>query len=220
MSVHARLRRTTVMLVAASMLLALGSAELVARASGPRPLGPGELVWWDQFRQQKLVELMNLISLDGPRLGGGELTPGFETPKPVPANSQQLGFAWPTGSLAVATSFFGYRRDPLAPGVAQFHHGLDIRCTYGSPIRSAHHGTVLAMGQSAVYGNWVLVGHDYGFKTFYGHLASVGVPRGKQVARGQTIAACGSTGRSTGAHVHFEVRHAQSVYDPLAFLPR
>jgi murein DD-endopeptidase MepM/ murein hydrolase activator NlpD len=220
MSVRLKRPRATLLIVA-TIVFALSSAELVARASGPRPLGAGELVWWDEFRQGKLVELMKLIAVDGPiRLGGGELAPGFKTPEPVPASSQHLGFIWPVGSGAEITSRFGYRRDPLNPRVAQFHHGLDIRCSIGETIRSAHHGVVAGSGFSAVYGNWVIVDHDYSFRTFYGHLSSVTAPKGTRVARGDPIARCGATGRVTGAHLHFSVRHTQGVFDPLAFLPR
>ena len=209
-------RLTRLMLLALAPLLVVGAAGAASRATGPAVVPAEDVVWWDTYRQERLIALMSAISLE-PRLDG-ELDPLFEAPEPVPATSRRLGFAWPVGDVGEVSSGFGYRRDPMAPARAHFHHGVDIRCGYGDAIRASNDGTVSGIGYSRVFGRWVTVEHPYGFITFYGHLAAATVPEGKRVERGDRIGTCGSTGRSTGPHLHFEVRHADGRYDPFAFL--
>jgi murein DD-endopeptidase MepM/ murein hydrolase activator NlpD len=122
----------------------------------------------------------------------------------------------PTGS-PMLTSSYGYRRDPFN-GHAAFHAGLDFPGRYGQPINAAADGTVSYAGQRQGYGNVVEVTHGNGIMTRYAHLSRFAARVGQKVARGDTIGRMGSTGRSTGTHLHFEVRLNGQAVNPRPFL--
>jgi len=103
------------------------------------------------------------------------------------------------------SSSFGYRRDPFT-GRRAFHAGTDITPGYGSDVYAAIEGTVTYSGWMGGYGKLVVVTNKDGYSTRYGHLSRVNVRKGATVRQGQTLGAVGNTGRSTGAHLHFEVR--------------
>ncbi len=115
------------------------------------------------------------------------------------------------------TSSYGYRRDPFN-GLAAFHAGIDFRGTYGQPILSAADGRVSYVGVRNGYGNVVEIEHGRGFMTRYAHLSGFRTRVGESVARGQEVGRMGSTGRSTGTHLHFEVRVNGAAVDPRPFL--
>jgi murein DD-endopeptidase MepM/ murein hydrolase activator NlpD len=100
----------------------------------------------------------------------------------------------------------------------RMHEGIDIGVGYGTPIVAAASGTVIYAGWMGGYGNLVIVDHGGGIATAYGHNSSILVGYGSSVSQGQTIALSGSTGNSTGPHVHFEVRVNGSPVDPLGYL--
>lgn len=110
---------------------------------------------------------------------------------------------WPTRGWV--TSGFGYRVSPFT-GMREFHEGLDISTQMGAPVLSPANGVVVDTGRDNGYGNLVEIDHGYGIVTRFGHNSKVLVKRGEHVKRGQVIARVGSTGRSTGPHVHYEVR--------------
>jgi murein DD-endopeptidase MepM/ murein hydrolase activator NlpD len=119
------------------------------------------------------------------------------------------GFIWPvTGPL---TSGFGWRW-------GRMHEGIDIAVPTGTPVAAAASGTVIYAGWMGGYGNLVVIDHGGGVSTAYGHNSSVAAGVGQPVAQGQVIAYSGSTGHSTGPHVHFEVRVNGSPVDPLGYL--
>jgi murein DD-endopeptidase MepM/ murein hydrolase activator NlpD len=122
----------------------------------------------------------------------------------------------PTASPMLSSSY-GYRHDPFTGGGA-FHAGVDFPGAYGQPILAAAAGRVAYVGQRQGYGNVVEVDHGHGIMTRYAHLSSFGVQRGAAVTRGQPIARMGSTGRSTGTHLHFEVRVNGAPINPGRFL--
>ena len=126
----------------------------------------------------------------------------------------------PTGNPTMApmqSSSYGYRRDPFN-GHAAFHAGIDFPGRHGQPIFAAAAGRVSFVGQRSGYGNVVEISHGNGLMTRYAHLSAFSADVGRRVARGDRIAAMGSTGRSTGDHLHFEVRlHGQAV-NPRPFL--
>ena len=122
----------------------------------------------------------------------------------------------PTDGTMV-TSSYGVRADPFT-GAAAFHAGLDFTGAYGSAIRAAAAGTVAFVGQRSGYGNVVEIDHGNGLLTRYAHLSGFDTRPGAQVARGQPIARMGSTGRSTGTHLHFEVRVDGNPVNPRRFL--
>ena len=115
------------------------------------------------------------------------------------------------------TSEFGWRTHPIF-GTARFHSGLDIGGDYGMPIYAAASGTVIYAGWISGYGNAVIIDHGGGVTTLYGHDDSLNVSEGENVAQGQVIAMCGSTGNSTGPHCHFEVRENGEPVSPYGYL--
>jgi murein DD-endopeptidase MepM/ murein hydrolase activator NlpD len=115
------------------------------------------------------------------------------------------------------TSNFGYRQHPIL-GSSRFHAGTDFGVPQGTPILAADSGTVIVAEWYGGYGNAVIIDHGNGLTTLYGHCSELYVSVGQGVQRGQTIAAVGSTGLSTGPHLHFEVRQQGEPVDPLAYL--
>lgn len=119
--------------------------------------------------------------------------------------------------VAYVSSSYGYRSDPFTGGAA-FHAGLDFPGPMGSPIFAAAKGTVTFVGQRQGYGNCMEISHGNGLMTRYGHLSAFRARVGQRVDAGTMIAAMGSTGRSTGPHLHFEVRVNGQPVNPRPFL--
>lgn len=115
------------------------------------------------------------------------------------------------------SSGFGNRRDPFSGGRA-FHAGLDFAAPTGTLILSAGVGQVVFAGTRAGYGNLVEIDHGNGLVTRYGHMSAILVRAGMQISTGQVVGRVGSTGRSTGPHLHFEVRRGDAPLDPAPFL--
>jgi len=119
------------------------------------------------------------------------------------------GFSWPVSGASISSTF-GTRWGKL-------HAGIDL--TGPSNIMASAPGTVTYAGQMNGYGNIVIISHGDGYETRYGHLSSIGVSNGQSVSRGQSIGVMGNTGRSTGTHLHFEIRKSGSPQNPLSYLP-
>jgi murein DD-endopeptidase MepM/ murein hydrolase activator NlpD len=128
-----------------------------------------------------------------------------------------LPLAKPTGPDVRETSGFGVRADPFT-GEPAYHPGQDFAGAYGSAIFATAPGVVSFTGQRNGYGNVVEVDHGHGFKTRYAHLSAISVAVGQHVAAGQRVGAMGSTGRSTGTHLHYEVWVDGKPQNPLRFL--
>ncbi|CAN5883734.1 hypothetical protein BH23ACT10_BH23ACT10_26000 [soil metagenome] len=126
------------------------------------------------------------------------------------------GRVWPL--RAPMTSGFGMRTHPLSGG-ARLHAGIDLGAASGTPIGAAAAGTVVAAGVMGGYGNAVDIRHADGTTTRYAHQSRLLVRNGQQVAAGQIIGLVGSTGASTGPHLHFEVRTPTGPIDPRTWLP-
>jgi murein DD-endopeptidase MepM/ murein hydrolase activator NlpD len=124
---------------------------------------------------------------------------------------------WPVAGWL--TSAYGRRRDPITNG-ADFHPGLDISADYGQPVLATGDATVASAGPNGAYGNMVMLDHGFGIVTKYGHLSRFGVRGGEQVKRGQVIGYVGSTGRSTGAHLHYEIWMNGRLTNPMTLLAR
>lgn len=122
-------------------------------------------------------------------------------------------YSFPVRELKRISSGFGERKDPLT-GANRFHHGLDIAANAGTPVYPASKGTVIFSGVKGGYGNMVEILHDDGLITRYGHNAGNAVKEGDVVTPEQAIAFVGSTGRSTGPHLHFEVLKDGKALDP------
>ncbi len=158
-----------------------------------------------------------------PKNGGG-VNSGTSTP----ASSGGGGngsLSWPTWTTYV-TSYYGYRTHPVY-GTTKFHSGIDIGAGYGDAVMAAGSGTVIYVEEpcpgcntgGSGYGNYVIIDHGNGLSTLYAHMRDVYVSTGQYVSCGECIGEVGSTGTSTGAHLHFEVRVNGSTVDPLAYLP-
>lgn len=127
------------------------------------------------------------------------------------------GMMWPTDSQSI-TSYFGGRDSPGGIGSTN-HMGIDIGASEGTPIYAALPGTVTTAGWYGGYGNAVIIDHGGGMQTLYGHMSAVGTSPGMNVMPGQVIGFVGSTGNSTGPHLHFSVIQDGQWLDPLAFFP-
>ncbi|HTY49715.1 MAG TPA: M23 family metallopeptidase [Steroidobacteraceae bacterium] len=115
------------------------------------------------------------------------------------------------------SSYFGERKDPF-DGEGSFHEGIDFAGQFGEPLHAVAAGVVTWAGPRTTYGNMVEIDHGNGYVTRYAHAEKVLVSIGQMVSRGQEIALMGSTGRSTGPHVHFEVRRDGHAINPLSFV--
>jgi murein DD-endopeptidase MepM/ murein hydrolase activator NlpD len=155
-----------------------------------------------------------------------ELTAALVATDPVLTATGKL--LWPIPHATVSQGFgpTAYAFEASYAGFAHFHTGIDLSMPFGTPVFAAADGVVVLArpmtdptGALVGYGNYVIIQHDAGLKTLYGHLLAIGVKEGDQVKRGQLIGLVGSTGNSTGPHLHFEVRIDNSPVDPLQMLP-
>ncbi len=126
-------------------------------------------------------------------------------------------FTWPTPSCHYITSHFSPRRKNPVSGVYKRHTGTDIGASYGAAIVAANSGTVTLAGWNSGYGNCVIIDHGGGKATLYAHMSSYSVSKGQSVQKGQQIGCVGSTGNSTGPHLHFEVLINGSAVDPMQY---
>jgi murein DD-endopeptidase MepM/ murein hydrolase activator NlpD len=124
---------------------------------------------------------------------------------------------WPV--LGTLESGVGGRRNPFTGRGYEYHEGQDIDAAYGTPVQAAASGKITIAGRQRGYGNVVYVDHGAGLSTRYGHLSQINVTVGQTVTRGQTIGLVGSTGRSTGPHLHYEVRLDNQPVNPKNYLP-
>lgn len=145
--------------------------------------------------------------------------------KSVPVMSQKTDNKNGVGTFCMPvsgtiTSSFGYRKLTMPDGSvsSEIHEGLDIAAAMGTKISAAFGGTVKFAGVQSGYGNTIILSHANGIETLYGHCSKLNVKIGETVNKGETIAEVGSTGRSTGPHVHFEVRLNGKAVNPVNYL--
>jgi murein DD-endopeptidase MepM/ murein hydrolase activator NlpD len=122
---------------------------------------------------------------------------------------------WPV--VGPITSSFGERQDPFN-GEGAFHAGIDISTSFGEAVRAAADGVVLTAGLASGYGREVVIDHGHGVQTLYGHLSGFAVSAGEEIKRGQVIGYVGTSGRSTGPHLHYEVRIRNTPVNPHKYL--
>lgn len=115
------------------------------------------------------------------------------------------------------SSGFGYRSDPFT-GARSFHPALDISNDRGAPVKATADGVITSAGYESGYGLCINIAHDYGFSTRYGHLLALKVRVGQQIKKGEIVGVVGSTGRSTGYHLHYEVRIKDEPVDPTPYM--
>ncbi|HVJ65066.1 MAG TPA: M23 family metallopeptidase [Bdellovibrionota bacterium] len=132
----------------------------------------------------------------------------YEPPKATPP----FMLIWPMQN-PVVTEFFGWRK-------RRMHEGIDFKARVGDPVFSAGDGRVVYAGRGLRgYGKMVLIQHEGAWSTLYAHLSAVLLKQGQIITKGQLIGKAGSTGRSTGPHLHFEVRYGADPVDPMVYLP-
>jgi murein DD-endopeptidase MepM/ murein hydrolase activator NlpD len=161
------------------------------------------------------IQTVNELISEGIVAGSGLFIPGARLNW---VDLQEINgdlFAWPI--YGYLTSNYGYRASPFT-GVRQFHSGIDIGAAMGTPIRAAMGGRVSAVGYDDSYGNFVVITHHSGYRTLYGHMSVTRVKTGNYVGTGERIGDVGSTGRSTGPHLHFTVYKNGVTVNPRALL--
>jgi murein DD-endopeptidase MepM/ murein hydrolase activator NlpD len=132
------------------------------------------------------------------------------------ARGASTQFIWPVQAPVVST--FGWRQHPVL-GMRHHHDGVDLDVGEGTTVYASAGGEVYFYGEQPGYGNVLILEHDGGFYTMYGHLKSSLVSKGQYVEKGQKVALSGNTGISSGPHVHFELRNGEFPVDPISFLP-
>jgi LysM repeat protein len=155
-------------------------------------------------------------------LFGEKLTPGKAVFVPGARLSETMLqeingdlFIWPVRGRI--SSRYGYRISPIS-GTRMFHTGLDIAASYGTPIRAGMPGRVITAGWSDVFGYYVVIAHHSNYRTLYGHMSKIRTKSGAYVRTGETIGNVGSTGQSTGAHLHFQVYKNGITVNPLLLM--
>ena len=191
-------------------VLAQERGNLVALADAQRHHVAGQVAEMEGLSQAENDQLVALIREREAQVAAARRAAGITTPESAPG-----ALGWPV--TGVITSPFGWRRSPFGGG-AEFHQGLDIGANMGTTVTAAASGTIISAGWYGGYGNYILIDHGGGMSTGYGHLSRIFVSNGQQVQRGQAIGAVGSTGASTGPHLHFEVRISGKPVDPTAYL--
>ncbi len=191
-------------------ILAQERGNLVALADAQRHHVAGEVAQMEGLSQAQNDYIVGLLREREAQRLAARRAAGITTPESAPG-----ALGWPV--IGVITSPFGPRRSPFG-GAPEFHQGLDIGADMGTPVKAAASGTIISAGWYGGYGNYILIDHGGGMSTGYGHLSRIDVGNGQQVQRGQIIGAVGSTGASTGPHLHFEVRISGKPVDPTAYL--
>jgi murein DD-endopeptidase MepM/ murein hydrolase activator NlpD len=137
-------------------------------------------------------------------------------------HSTKYRFIWPEPTSQISQAFgpSTFWFEPAYGRFPHFHTGVDMVAPFGSPVYAADDGVVALVGSSSQgYGNYVVIAHSGGLNTLYGHLSTALVKVGQPVTQGQPVGLEGSTGNSTGAHLHFELRINQAPVDPTPYLP-
>lgn len=166
-----------------------------------------------------LEDLLDVNDLSSRSLSAGQelFVPGATLDKNTLKKAMGERFASPIAIKYRMTSGFGYRGDPFT-GVRQFHNGIDMACPQGTPVLSTMAGKVVAVAWSNVYGNYIIVDHGNGYQTMYGHLSKTLVKKGQEVSQKSRLGLVGSTGYSTGPHLHFTVFKNSKPINPLTVL--
>lgn len=158
----------------------------------------------DEARIQALIRQQQIGGSSGGGGGSG-------------SNSGVDGYIWPTNNTRVVTSPYGERWCPFHG--YESHNGADIDAARGSAVLAAKSGRVIQAGWNGGYGISVMIAHDDGITTLYGHMDGCSVSVGQTVSQGETIGICGNTGNSSGAHIHYTMYKNGGTIDPLPYLP-
>ncbi len=162
-----------------------------------------------------VLKQINEITRDTLYQGEEIFIPGGKLSQDEWAYFNHRTFLPPLAGRLRVTSPMGWRQDPFTHK-RTYHGGVDLGAPMGTPVRASQSGEVLHAGWAGGYGKLVIIGHRYHYKTYYGHLSSILVRKGQRVSRGDRIGLVGSTGRSTGPHLHYEIRRFSLRKNPMA----
>jgi murein DD-endopeptidase MepM/ murein hydrolase activator NlpD len=200
-----------------SALYGLRQGRLARTATAPVAPGSGDDP--ATFTEQAYVQSLNQLSLLRTDALDGELhrfnlstTPSL-VEAILPPGAPEL---WPV--MGPITSSFGEREDPLNVGEGEFHTGVDIGVSFGTPVRATADGIVAIAGMATGYGREVILDHGNGIETLYAHLSGFTVTPGQQVSIGQVIGYVGLSGRTTGPNLHYEVRIRNTPVNPHKYM--
>ncbi|MEW6724977.1 MAG: M23 family metallopeptidase [Bacillota bacterium] len=189
-----------------AMTVSIASQVSTATASGLVNSAPSLLASTGVSMDQIKSELTTLLGRLEQSQAGLQARQAYMNAKPS---------IWPTAGYI--TSGFGWRRSPFG-WTSEFHTGLDIAAPFGTPVKATGAGKVIFAGYKGSYGRCIIIDHGYGIRTLYAHNARLNVGYGQWVSKGQVIAYVGDTGRSTGAHLHYEVHLNGRQVDPRDYL--
>ncbi len=173
------------------------------QGGGGKPLSAEDLYGLTAERVKALTSVLN-----------AEVEPALQE---TLAKEAARPVGYPLKVKTYIASGFGTRRNPFGRGY-EFHDGIDLPAWYGTLIYATAPGKVIEAGWSSVYGRYVKIDHGYGFRTLYGHMSKILVKRGRRVERGEAVGKVGSTGRSTGPHVHYSVYIWGRAVNPTPYL--
>ena len=194
--------------------------DATAQLSSQPPDATAQLLQLLEAQEQDLIQRSYDTAWMQAQVGAGIAFVSHELPlgKPI----QGLSLSWPMSGFTI-TQPFGPTNVALEPPLGaykHFHTGIDLASQLGTPVGAAADGVVVAVGHTPYgYGNYVIVAHGGGVATLYAHLLQTNANAGDRVVRGQLVGLEGSTGLSTGAHLHFELRVNDAVTDPMPYLP-
>jgi murein DD-endopeptidase MepM/ murein hydrolase activator NlpD len=177
-----------------------------------------EQAWAAEQQEQQLIEGIRARRADFEAQYNAvqaQIAASVSRGNPTPPASGNGRFIWPVNGAV--TSGFGPRTHPIY-GESRMHTGVDISASSGTPIKAAGDGVVKMAGVNGGYGNWTLIDHGNGLATGYGHQSRIAVSVGQQVSTGQVIGYVGSTGASTGPHLHWEVRVNGNPVNPMSWV--
>ena len=180
----------------------------------------GETVEGLSVKYHAAVEdILDVNDLDSYTLTAGQelFIPGAKLDSTALQRAMGEVFAWPIKAKFRISSMFGSRKDPFT-GADSYHTGVDLACPTGTPVKAAMSGTVVRAGWSNVFGNYIIVKHLDGYQTLYGHLSKIEVSKNAFVNQGDEIGLVGSTGYSTGPHLHFTVYKNGKLVNPMNLL--
>lgn len=189
--------------------------------TGQPPSVTASLAQLLEQQEQDLIERAYQAAWNQAQVGAGLAM--VSRTLPVGASLQGLTLSWPIAGARITQPFgpSSLLLEPPLGAYPHFHTGIDLAAPFGTPVTAAADGVVVAVANTRVgYGNYVIVAHGGGIMTLYGHLLETDVNVGDRVARGQRVGLEGSSGLSTGPHLHFELRVQDQFTDPMPYLPR
>jgi murein DD-endopeptidase MepM/ murein hydrolase activator NlpD len=205
-----------------SALYGLRQNKLTTAKSSTTAAAPVLIDTPDSFNQQAYSQSIDQLAVLRRTALSGQVYQSFGLITRHPLGSLDDGLnltnapsLWPV--VGPVTSSFGERQDPFN-GEGAFHAGIDISSTFGEPVRATADGTVEMADRASGYGREIVIDHGFGIKTVYGHLSGFAVTEGQQITRGQVIGYVGTSGRSTGPHLHYEVRVRNTPVNPHKYL--